>query len=347
MQLVIFVIILLSIFFKSDSKKNTARFVFISMLLLFMIFAFRSEKLGGDLERYFRAYEKYSVYSWDGIRKIFFAEDIKDPTYYFTGWLVSRIFENPQWWLGCIASLFSISTGILIYKESKIPVLSVIMLIALGYLSFCYQGLRQAVAISIILFSYYFLEKRKLVPFIVMVLLASLYHQTALVFLIVYPFSTMKLGKYHIITAIAAFAIFYLFRNQLLVLMNDVLEDQRYQGYTSGNAKQLTISGFIIQASIFCYNLYSYKKIIKNNKNSLVLYNLVFVGLMFQLYASFIAEMFRISIYFSIFNIILVPLVTSEQSDYKNKQIITMILITILLIYTFKDGLSVYKFFWQ
>lgn len=78
-----------------------------------------------------------------------------------------------------------------------------------------------------------------------------------------------------------------------------------------------------------------------------MLYNLAFVGLMFQLYASFIAEMFRISMYFSVFNIVLVPLATMEEENKNIRMLITFGLILILLLYTFKDGITPYRFFWQ
>ena len=347
MELSALIIVVLGIVFKTNNEKGKKAFIVCSMMILFLEAALRHSSVGGDLIGYLNMYELYSHYSFDEMLKLFTLSDFKDPTYYLTGWIISHIFKSDQWWLVIIATLFNGSITWLIWRESKIPLISIIMFIALGYYEFSLTGLRQTISIAILVFSFYFLKERRPVPFVLMVILASLYHQTALVFLLIYPFANVKIGKYHIIAAMVAFVVLYAFRAQLLTILSDTLQEERYQGYTSGEANTLTMSGFVIQMIIFVYNLFYYKKVIKKNKKVIILYNLAFVGLMFQLYASFIAEMFRISMYFSVFNIVLVPLTTMEEENKNIRMLITFGLILILLLYTFKEGITPYRFFWQ
>jgi hypothetical protein len=60
------------------------------------------------------------------------------------------------------------------------------MFIALGLYSFMLNGLRQAIAICICLYAIEYCKKRKLIPFLLLVFLAYLYHRSAFVFAPVY-----------------------------------------------------------------------------------------------------------------------------------------------------------------
>ena len=346
MELSVLFIVFISFLFKTDNRGRRS-FIICSMLILFLESALRHRLIGTDLIGYLNSYELYSYYSFDEIIKLYTTPDFKDPTYYVTGWLVSQVFENEQWWVAIISALYIGSITWLIYRESKIPLLSIVMFVSLGYYSFGFAGLRQIIAIAIIVFSFHFLKERKAIPFILMVILASLYHQSALIFLLMYPIANVKLGKYHFVAAIVMLVVFYAFREQLLSFLADTLQSERYQGYTSGEANTLSMTGFIIQVAIFIYNLFYYKKVIRNNKDAIILYNLAFMGVIFQLYSSFIAEMFRISMYFSIFNIILVPLATMEEDNPKTRKMMTFVVLLILLLNTFKNGITPYMFFWQ
>ena len=55
--------------------------------------------------------------------------------------------------------------------------------------------LRQAIALSISLLAFNFLDKRKPIKFILLVLFASLFHKTAAIFLLAYPFLFIKVNK--------------------------------------------------------------------------------------------------------------------------------------------------------
>ncbi len=337
----------LAMFFMFAKIHDDKKYVFLCMFVLFLVAALRHESVGGDIVNYITSYEQYAKYSLKEILELYITDDFKDPTYYLTGWLFSRIFHNPQWWLAFVAFAFCGTLGRLIYKESKVPALSIIALMALGFYSFSMTGLRQTLAIVLVVFSYEPLKERKLILFVLLVFAASLYHQTALIFLMAYPIVNVEIGKYHLIAAAVVFIIFFAFQSQLLEFMNTFLQEERYEGYTSGDASQLTISGFIIQAAIFVYAIFYYKTAVKDNKEILVLYNLSFIGLMFQLYSSFIAEMFRISMYFSVFNVLLIPNVSVCEKRHSVRTGVQLLLFLALLINLFKNGASYYKFFWE
>ena len=79
----------------------------------------------------------------------------------------------------------------------------------------------------------------------------------------------------------------------------------------------------------------------------MILYNCAFLGLSFQLLSIVIAEMFRISMYFSIFNIVLIPLSIMAEPDQKWCKVEMILITVVLLAYLFVSGIPQYSFFWQ
>ncbi len=347
-EITVFSIVIIAVAFHYGKGNDKYKFIFTSMFLLFLISALRNGYYTGDTFRYQIRYDTYRGYSLRQMLDLYRNEKLKDPTYYLTGWFFSRLFKNSQWWLAFLSAFFCFASGRLIYKKSLAPLVSIIMLAILTYFKFSMTGLRQSVAIALVLLSYPFLEKKKLVPFVITVILASLYHQTALIFLIAYPLSRVKIGKYHVVFAIAMLGILYLYQDWLLGVLNNALgEEERYGGVLGGNAATLTISGFIIQGFIFAFSMFYYRRMLQRDKDSIVLYNLSFLGIVFQLYSTFIATIFRISLYFSIFNIILAANVTECEDNEKDRQFVRGLIIAVLLIYMLQGGKYNYRFYWQ
>lgn len=344
-EISVFAILFLYVAIKGEKKEKIV--AVIGMGVLFVLSALRAEKVGIDIAGYNATYERFSKYSFETLKQTMKLESTKDSVYYYTGWIFSHLFKGPQWWLGFVALLYSISVGKLMYKESKQVAISIVMLVSLGFYYFSLTGLRQTLAMSILLFAYPFLQQRRFIPFAIMVFIASRYHLSALAFLVVYPIANKKLGIYHVVIATIALIVFYAFKGWLLEFLNNVLQEERFEGYTGGNASQLTMAGFAIQTACFIFGLYYYKRMIAEDERYLILYNLSFIGWVFQLFSSFIAEFFRISMMFSIFNIILIANAASMEKESRSRSILQMVVIIIFALYMIKDGGIRYGFFWQ
>ena len=344
-EISVFIILFLYVAIKGERKEKIV--AVIGVLVLFLLAALRAVDPLTDSIRYEASFQRFARYDFDKLKQIVELESIKDPTFHYTGWLLSRITLNISWWFTVIAFIYSIAVGKLIYKESKQVAISLVMLVSLGFFEFSLTGLRQTVAMGTLIFSYTFLQKRQFIPFALLVLLASRYHLSALVFLIIYPIANKKIGIYHVIIAVVALVIFYAFKGWLLEFLNSILGSERFEGYTSGNSSQLTMSGFAIQTMCLLFGLYYYKRMIAEDERNLLLYNLSFIGWVFQLFSSFIAEFFRVSMMFSIFNIILVANATTCEKDKRSRSILQMVVIIIFVLYMVKDGKMNYQFFWQ
>lgn len=333
------------LFLKQNNKNGKIYFILLSSMVLCLYAGLRGHNLQPDIPTYVKSYEKYAEYSFNEIIALYSMET-RDPSYYFTAWLFSRFFTDVQWWLAAVGAFFVLAMLFVIYKESENPLLSILMFLSLGSFEFALSGLRQSIALSIIVLSYLFIKNRKPVKFIISVLIASLFHFSAILFLIAYPLARVKLGLWHVIVAIVLLVLFIGFQSSVRTFLENFLVDSQYQDYVSRDVT-LNFSGFIIQICIFIFNLVYYKKTVAKNKDALILYNLVFIGLLLQLYSSMIAEFFRLSYYFSFANFLLVPLAISSESDDKIKDVLKLVIGLLFVVYIFWSGIPKYEFFWM
>jgi hypothetical protein len=271
---------------------------------------------------------------------------MKNPTFHLLGWFVSRIFPDGQWWLAFIGATYAFAGVHVIYKESESPLLSVIAWLALGFFMFSLSGLRQTLALSITMLAYFPAKNRKMWKFIFLVAIATLFHSSAIIFLLVYPFAQKKLGYMHLIIAGVVLVAFLGFQGQVRSLIASVFEDSYLGGYADQDAT-LSFAGFIIQVLMFAFSLLYYPNVVKKHENAKILYNLSFIGMLFQLFTALIAEMFRVSMYFSFFNVLLIPLAIQSEPSKSMRQILTVMIGVIFVVYMFRAGVPAYEFFWE
>lgn len=329
-----------------NRKFNKRMYTFICALGLFLISSLRSIYFTTDVIGYVTAYERFKTIDFVHFLNNFTIKE-KDP--FFD--LISKVFVecgiNYRWWLIIIAALFCFSIYFIVYKYSSNIFLSYIMLISLGYFYFSLSGLRQTVALSIILFSYKYLKNRNFKKFFLIVIFASLFHASAIIFLLIYPISNMKVDFKSIIIILFFLIIAYTCKYQIIKILSFMNIGDKYSYYIDSGTT-LTISGFLIQFSIYLFCLKYKKDLIKLNKKNVILYNLLFVGVIFQSFAAVIAEFFRISMYFSIFGIILLPKAINIEKNKKLRICLYYAIIVLLIIYILKRNDFVgFEFLWR
>lgn len=120
---------------------------------------------------------------------------------------------------------FFITSSVLIlsvYRASnkyvKNSLISMIIFFYLYFISFSFVLIRQGLSIGILLFSYKFIFKREKYYFLISVLVASLFHKSALIFILAYFLPKLKITKKTFILSIFFIAILMIFTNtQILV----------------------------------------------------------------------------------------------------------------------------------
>ncbi len=169
-----------------------------------------------------------------------------------------------------------------IYKHSNKPYLSVFFFLTFGVLFISFDFLRQMIAAIVVLYALKYVEKKQFARYIAFVLLASLFHISALImipfyFILRFKMDWLTLGIY----AIATFFLF-LFSNDIL----DFITDYIYKSYDPHKSAEV-INGTdpvyaIIFIAFFILAFLLRKKLIEKNPSNNMLLNCLFFTVFFE-----------------------------------------------------------------
>lgn len=321
MSFLIFYIAIIGIGF-FVSKKQQKTILLISCVYLFVLLSFRSPKIGTDTAGYCKTFLLYKNYSWNKV----FSLGTNYGFFVFNK-ILSFIFPNSYTgYLTVVALITSVSIWYFLKNNSDDYVLSQIMLLSLGFILFFFSGIKQTLAMSILFFAYEKLKRKKVISFILITILAALFHNTALVFLLALPVSILKSNKKFLFFAPLLIILFYLFRNQITIFIKDLLGDEFYSQYGEVYTSQNNLTGLFIQLFIVVASFVLYYSSSFRDDQYEKLINVYIIGICFQCMVGVIAEFFRISMYFSVYGVILFPNALKNSTFSSRAKIILRVL---------------------
>ncbi len=325
-------------------RKDKKSFIIVTFLVLTLLAALRSYTVGPDGNVYANYFEMLKGMEFSEIPVYF----TKEPIFYIVTKYIQKLGFGLQGWYAIIGGVYALAVCIIVYRYSEHLLISILSLFSLGYFVFSFTGLRQTVALSIILFSAVALEKKRYVMFAVLLFLAMVFHNSAVIFLIIIFIRDKKISaRQYMLLLASGFLMVRVFSGQIYALLNQLLEDsERFGGY-SNYTYGLSWAGFVIQGAIFVFCIYFMdSETLKRNRLFL---NLSFVGVFFQMCTVLVAEMFRVSMYFSVFNIVLVANVCMGNRFTKRSKgaVIFLILASVILYFINSHIGYQYSFYWQ
>lgn len=255
---------------------------------------------------------------------------------YFFKTEVYTLFNNPfEWGYYLLNKIINILTGnsrfiflivsfFILYvinktilKHSPNYYLSILLFINLYFYFNSLNIMRQFIAIAIVFYSVQYIYQRDLKRFSISIVIASFFHLTSLFFWFMYFIVQKKYKTYvYLLGILLSFLFVFLFpyiTNLLIVIM------PRYEAYLTNmftSSSSYSVILIIISTLMFAYILLRNKEWEKEN---IILFNLVYIGLILNIAASFNFLFYRVSIYFYIFVILLIPnLVQKVDKRYRN-----------------------------
>lgn len=326
--LLVLVIIILPIF--KMSKKNYCIIIGLAMTL---IVGFRDINLGmNDTSLiYLPIFTELSKLS---ITDAFYF--IKNSNIEVVFYMLTRLYliiaNNYRIYLIILAIPLNFFVSRFIYKYSKIPFLSFIIFFSLNYFAIEFTLLKHCIALSILILSYDYVIKKDLKKFILAVILASFFHRTALAFLIVYPLSNFKAGYKNIVAiATSLFASITLGKSILRFLIS-IIDLKHYSKYI--NAESDTLTFFFLNLVIFLFVILFFKKYRKEKEYN-TLMNTYTIGICISAFTIIIGEAGRMSTYFTIYSLLLIPNAINVMENKRNRNIIIIIFSFLLIMYFF------------
>lgn len=369
--------------FLTHANRNNFRkkqFVFVVFGIMTLISALRASTIGIDLDlHYAKNYELISSVNWSDIPIFATLKQYELGYCYFTK-LLTYISSNVQFYIIITSIIIYGLHGYFFYKKSEDVILSssLFMFFCLFYM---YMNIiRQAVAVSILLLAYLiFSESKKkvhnYVVFVLLVILASVFHSSAILCLVYLLFDKLKFTKIHMLLGIVVTALIYVGYSSVYKFVLSILGgNDKYSSYLDsekygvGHMNSQSIYYVIITLGAF---LLGYYILVWKDKTSHKLFAKqeykVKSNESFMLYMSFIAFacrllIFKMSIisrftfYFIPFVLILYPYAISKFKRRSNRIILNLAVYGVCLFYfmwvTLSNadtlyGVVPYEFFWQ
>ena len=328
-------------------KNKNQLFLKLSFIIIFIALAIREPTSDMIRYNYFFseiAHMKFSqifIYGWEEL-------------YLILNYLISRFTSNTQIFMTILAFLCLLGPYFFIKKYSKFYFFSIVFYLLLGFFECNMVVIREALAISILLFSIKYIINKSFFKFLLIIILASLFHRTSLIFIIAYPICNFKLNKFGYLLYLLLTLIIFIFRNFLgsfLFVGKYTMYLDRING-SDGYGKLFLL--FIIFLNMLFIH-YSYKKgestkiISKREKNDVesVFWGLFLIGIIFQILATKISICSRIVIYF----VISVPIIVSNNiykiKNSRTKLILCAIILLCCILYaiiSFQKGSYILRF---
>lgn len=325
-----------------DNQRARRAFLFFCGAALFVMVAFRYRGVGSDDSiNYFMYWRQSSADSFHTM----WHSDRYEYGYMLYVWVFSHLFPNPQFSFIISGLIICFSVCWFIYKNSENPVMSFVMFVTLGLYTFMVQGQRQAIAMSICLFAIEACKRRKPIRFVLLVLLAFLFHQSAIVFLCVYFLFGWKLNWKSLTLFLAAGGAALALSTTLVSIANTIFERDYTVAVDSGGFVATAIYILILIFSL----IFAGKR--RQEKDFTFFFLMTYVGLITFLmrYMGTLATE-RVSFYFMFGQIIVLPAVL-RRFDARTRMIVNTViyaLCILLFIYRLNSSeLIPYRFFWQ
>lgn len=256
--------------------------------------ALRSTDIGADTLTYCQEYQN--------IRALSFKEAMGfgwEQGYVAVNWVLGQFFESDRALLVFLTIFILIPIFVWIKKESNYPLLSLVMFIGMGMWNASIGIFRQWCAIAILTFSYKYIKARRFIPFLMVVLIAMLFHRTAAIFLLAYFVEGVPLNMNTIIAAVPASVMVGLMGDKILNFLNKFARISE-EGNFNGGISLLIVLWLCVVTPLICYK----GKIPKELKFYM---KLVLFSAFMQPVAFTFSNWARIVVYFSISLLICLP----------------------------------------
>lgn len=234
------------------NKRNT--FINLSFLYMSLFLGLRSVNTGPDSIVYIDIFKYIAKLPIDQLNSINW-----EVLYIIFNKILSLFTTNTQIYIIITSVLGLIGPFILIKKYSKNSFLSIVLFITLGFFSYYIFTIRQCIAITILVFSVKYIQEKKFIKFILIVIIATLVHKSSIVFALIYFISKVKFTKKVIPLYAVMCVILFFIKDVLMNLVINTIYPQYVLRSIGGEGVNLLI--FMLVLLVITFMMIYYGKI--------------------------------------------------------------------------------------
>lgn len=294
----------LSLNYHINIKQRNAIFLIITGCQVLILHAFKDWSTLPDLPVYEELFKNYAY-----LKGKFINEYGYEIGYNYFNYLISRLTSNILWFSIIISAIIISLYWITIYKYSPIIWLSIIIFVCSPFLQSLFV-LRQHLAVAVCLLSIPFILNRKPIQFLLTIAIAISLHTTAFVFLPSYLlFSVSNKRNFRIKFSIFALCTIIGIRGLVDIVITQLGMYESYLMANNDGGTNITpamINGASLIMTLLCCRVDKLNGIMK------LCFYMVCIAFIFCLAGIGLPLIPRLSLYYSVFNILLIPQVISK-----------------------------------
>ena len=312
-------------------KKRVASIIFICVASIILIIpsAFRNNI--GDTYVYISSFKKMGT-----MNLIEVVKEFGDVGYYIFTYLLYKISSNPQIMIFATATITQICYIKFFYKYRSLLELQIFMYITAGAFFVSMNGIRQSLAAAIIVLATKYIINKDFKKFLLVIILASSIHQSALIMIPIYFIVLQKPGSKRIFIMIGLSLIGVVLFNQLMPYLFKILQGSNYEHYErvfkEGTEQGANILRVII-AFVPIMLAYIKKDEIKELKGANIFVNMSVINFIFMIFSLRTWIFARFTIYFNLYNFILLPYLIYKWKNKKEKRLLYFLFIICYLFF--------------
>ncbi len=205
------------------SRRNDAIFLCVTSVLLVTIASLRADTVGVDYNFVYAPFFKNVCEQ--GFSYVFSTQNayFLEISYSAINYLVSLFTDDVRILMLVIAMLSTALTSTLLYKYCAVPWIGMFVYVSFGFFGNSMSFIRQSLGIAVFLFALQFVREKKILPYILLVLLAATFHKSLLVMLPFYFLAWIPINWKSLLSYGVATVLVMIFSWQLFYFVTDTL----------------------------------------------------------------------------------------------------------------------------
>lgn len=338
---IISVILLECAIFNSSTRRQQSKKILFSLTIFFLAFVsgLRGMSVGHDTSNYGNIFRNIISLDFSTLLSSNSYSSMEQG-YVWLCWLFGRFSKNYSHFLLFTSFFEFVSIGKWIWQNSQKPFLALLVFICM-FFTFFLTGIRQCLALSILLFSYDDVKTRRIIPFCLKVVLASFFHQSALIFIGIYflPLFFKDCSKTFWIFLLAMPLLFILRKPIFLFGVSLFARYSDYEVLNHGDAITYTLMlALIVFLSVFMLRAVPIS--IPSIKRDYCTYtNYIMVALAIMPFVGLNGSMMRVAMYYSLFICLLLEKLYGQFKNHKTR-VVAVVVSLFALIFLFFNELA-------
>ena len=233
-------------------------------------------------------------------------------------------------WVFVICSfLFFCFTYAHIFYDSPQPGFSIFLLVGMNYLFVFYNAMRQMVGCAILLFSIRYIRKRRLIPFMLCVILAAGFHASCAAFAIAYWFARIKIKPLWALILSAAVVLGDDLIAQFIRFVASLTPYNIYFAsiYDTGQTAYVMLA---INAVLLCFAGLFYQ----DSEKYRMYFNFQLAATWITYFSGKIVLFLRFMWMFGLTSIILLPMAVEQLPKERDRKLLTALMVLMYVLYT-------------